>query len=104
MDQDSIALLRLDDDDEAYQLYMQLRAAQLHPEERDLAEQLLKFLDFASVTLSLAELASLLDWHLESQVYPAARWLVLHRRAKIVDVVHPSLKTVFSVPQNFPSP
>ena len=83
---------------------MQLRAAQLHPEERDLAEQLLKFLDFASVTLSLAELASLLDWHLESQVYPAARWLVLHRRAKIVDVVHPSLKTVFSVPQNFPSP
>ncbi|KAJ2961678.1 hypothetical protein NUW54_g14372 [Trametes sanguinea] len=99
------ALLRLDDEDEqGYQLYMQLRAAQLSPEERDLAEQLLRFLDLASVTLSLAEMASLLDWHLESQLYPAVRWLVLHRRAKIVDNVHPSLKTVFSMPQKFPQP
>ncbi|KAI1796991.1 nitrogen permease regulator of amino acid transport activity 3-domain-containing protein [Ganoderma leucocontextum] len=99
------ALLRLDDEDDGqgYQLYMQLRAAQLHPEERELGEQLLKFLDLASVMLSLAEMASLLDWHLESQVYPAVRWLVMHRRAKIVDVVHSSLKTVFSVPQKFPS-
>ncbi|TBU50380.1 nitrogen permease regulator of amino acid transport activity 3-domain-containing protein [Dichomitus squalens] len=100
------ALLRIDDEDDeqGYQLYMQLRAAQLHPEERELAEQLIRFIDLASVMLSLAEMASLLDWHLESQVYPAVRWLVLHRRAKIVDVVHPSLKTVFSVPQRFPSP
>ncbi|CDO74498.1 hypothetical protein BN946_scf184979.g53 [Trametes cinnabarina] len=99
------ALLTLETDDKhGYQLDMQLRAAQLDPEERDLAEQLLRFLDLASVTLSLAEMASLLDWHLESQVYPAVRWLVLHRRAKIVDVVHPSLKTVFSVPQKFPQP
>ena len=100
------ALLRLDDEDDeqGYELYMQLRAAQLHPEERELAEQLLRFIDLASVMLSLAEMASLLDWHLESQVYPAVRWLVMHRRAKIVDVVHPSLKTVFSVPQTFPSP
>ncbi|RPD68440.1 hypothetical protein L226DRAFT_548549 [Lentinus tigrinus ALCF2SS1-7] len=99
------ALLRLDDDDErGYELSMQLRAAQLNPEERELAEQLLKFLDSASVYLSLSDLANLLDWHLESQVYPAVRWLVLHRRAKIVDVVHGSLKTVFSVPQKFPTP
>ncbi|KAI0368797.1 hypothetical protein BV20DRAFT_1053766 [Pilatotrama ljubarskyi] len=100
------ALLRLDDDEseQGYQLLMQLRAAQLNPEERDLAEQLIRFLDLASVMLSLAEMASLLDWHLESQVYPAVRWLVLHRRAKIVDVVHPSLKTVFSIPQQFPAP
>ncbi|KAI0787437.1 nitrogen permease regulator of amino acid transport activity 3-domain-containing protein [Fomes fomentarius] len=106
------ALLRLnhssanasDDDEQGYDLEMQLQAAQINPEERDLAEQLLRFLDLASVTLSLAEMASLLDWHLESQVYPAVRWLVLHRRAKIVDVVHPSLKTVFSVPQKFSSP
>ncbi|KAI8980057.1 nitrogen permease regulator of amino acid transport activity 3-domain-containing protein [Trametes punicea] len=99
------ALLRLDDDGEqGYQLYMQLRAAQLNPDERDLAEQLLRFLELASVTLSLAEMASLLDWHLESQVYPAVRWLVLHRRAKIVDIVHPGLKTVFSVPPKFPQP
>ncbi|KAI0707128.1 nitrogen permease regulator of amino acid transport activity 3-domain-containing protein [Earliella scabrosa] len=98
------ALLRLDDEDEQSELDMQLRAAQLNPEERDLAEQLIRFLDSATVILSLAEMASLLDWHLESQVYPAVRWLVLHRRAKIVDVVNPSLKTVFSVPQKFPSP
>ncbi|KAI0768004.1 nitrogen permease regulator of amino acid transport activity 3-domain-containing protein [Trametes elegans] len=99
------ALLRLDDEGEqGYQLYMQLRAAQLNPEERGLAEQLIRFLDLVSVTLSLAEIASLLDWHLESQVYPAVRWLVLHRRAKIVDVVHSGLKTVFSVPQKFPAP
>ncbi|KAM5537190.1 hypothetical protein V8D89_009123 [Ganoderma adspersum] len=99
------ALLRLDDEDDGqgYQLYMQLRAAQLHPEERELAEQLLKFLELASVNLSLADMASLLDWHLEAQVYPVVRWLVMHRRAKIVDVVHSSLKTVFSVPQKFPS-
>ena len=93
-----------DEDDEGYQLYMQFRAAQLNPEERDLAEQLLKLRDLASVNLSLAEMASLLDLNLETQVYPAVRWLVLHRRAKVVDVVHQSLKTVFSVPQNFPAP
>ncbi|PIL35401.1 hypothetical protein GSI_02127 [Ganoderma sinense ZZ0214-1] len=99
------ALLRLNDEDDGqgYQLYMQLRAAQLHPEERELAEQLLKFLELASVNLSLADMASLLDWHLEAQVYPVVRWLVMHRRAKVVDVVHSSLKTVFSVPQKFPS-
>ena len=100
------ALLRLDDEDDkqGYQLYMQLRTAQLNPEERELAEQLLKFVDLASMMLSLADMASLLDWNLESQVYPAVRWLVLHRRAKIVDVVHSSLKTVFTVPPTFSSP
>lgn len=98
------ALLRLDGDEQGYELYMQLRAAQLNSEERELAEQLLRFLDLASVTLSLADMASLLDWNLDSQVYPAVRWLVLHRRAKVVDVVHPSLKTVFSVPHKFPAP
>ncbi|KAI0671421.1 nitrogen permease regulator of amino acid transport activity 3-domain-containing protein [Trametes maxima] len=99
------ALLRLDEEGEqGYQLYMQLRAAQLNPAERELAEQLIRFLDIASVSLSLAEMASLLDWDLKSQVYPAVRWLVLHRRAKIVDVVHSGLKTVFSVPQKFPAP
>ncbi|KAI0749756.1 nitrogen permease regulator of amino acid transport activity 3-domain-containing protein [Daedaleopsis nitida] len=99
------ALLRLDDEDEqGYELYMQLRTAQLHPEERDLAEQLLRFIDLATVNLSLADMASLLDWNLESQVYPAVRWLVLHRKAKVVDVVHQGLKTVFSIPQKFPEP
>ncbi|KAI0822505.1 nitrogen permease regulator of amino acid transport activity 3-domain-containing protein [Trametes gibbosa] len=100
------ALLRLDDGEgeEGYQLYMHPRATQLNSAERELAEQLLRFLGLASVSLSLAEMSSLLDLHLESQIYPAVRWLVQHRRVKIVDVVHLGLKTVFSVPQKFPAP
>ncbi|KAH9856642.1 nitrogen permease regulator of amino acid transport activity 3-domain-containing protein [Lenzites betulinus] len=100
------ALLRLDDGEgeDGYQLYMHPRAAHLNTAERELAEQLLRFLGLASISLSLAEMSSLLDLHLESQVYPAVRWLVQHRRVKIVDVVHLGLKTVFSVPQKFPAP
>ena len=44
------------------------------------------------------DVASLLDWDLEAQVYPIVRWLVHHRRAKIVDMVHRRLKTVFTLP------
>lgn len=50
---------------------------------------------------SLYDMASLLDWDLESQVYPIVRWLVLHRRAKIVDTVHNGLKTVFTIAPKF---
>jgi nitrogen permease regulator 3-like protein len=49
----------------------------------------------------LAEMGSLLDWDLESQVFPTVRWLVLHRRAKVVDTVHQGLKTVFTLPPKF---
>lgn len=45
------SLLRLDDEAES-ELYMKLRGPQLNPEDRELAEQLLKFLDLASVTLT----------------------------------------------------
>ena len=48
-------------------------------------------------------MASLLDWDLEAQVFPIVRWLVHHRRAKIVDVVHPGLKTIFTLPQQLPA-
>lgn len=48
-------------------------------------------------------MANLLDWDLESQVYPIVRWLVLHRRAKVVDVVHAGLKTAFSLSPKFGS-
>ncbi|KAH8100833.1 nitrogen permease regulator of amino acid transport activity 3-domain-containing protein [Cristinia sonorae] len=98
------ALLRLDNEGEqGYELYLKLRGPQLASQDRELAEQLLKFLDLASITLCLADMASLLDWDLESQVYPTVRWLVHHRRAKIVDVVHPGLKTVFSLPPTLPA-
>ena len=49
-------------------------------------------------------MASLLDWDLEAQVYPIVRWLVHHQRAKIVDMVHRGLKTVFTLPIKFESP
>jgi hypothetical protein len=48
-------------------------------------------------------MASLLDWDLETQVYTAVRWLVQHRRAKVVDIVHSSLKTVYTIPTTFKS-
>lgn len=54
------ALLRLDEDSErGYELYMKLRGPQLNSEDRDLAEQLVRFLDMASVTLWYASLAQL---------------------------------------------
>jgi len=49
-------------------------------------------------------MASLLDWDLVSQVFPTVRWLVHHRRAKVVDIVHPGLKTVFTLPPKFDFP
>jgi hypothetical protein len=49
-------------------------------------------------------MASLLDWDLESQVFPIVRWLVHHRRAKVVDVVHSGLKTVFTLSPKFDEP
>lgn len=54
-----------------------------------------------TVLFRLYDMASLLDWDLEAQVYPIVRWLVLHRRAKIVDTVHNGLKTVFTIAPKF---
>lgn len=122
------SLLRLDDNEQMYELHMKLRGPQLAARDRELAEQLIRFLDQASITLrfvpfpfsffisvqwiyeefyggcSLADMASLLDWDLKLHVYPTVRWLVHHRRAKLVDMVHPTLKTVFSVPARLPAP
>ena len=49
-------------------------------------------------------MASLLDWDLETLIYPTVRWLVHHRRAKVVDIVHPGLRTIFTVPLKFSAP
>ncbi|KAF9223540.1 hypothetical protein BS17DRAFT_782072 [Gyrodon lividus] len=96
--------LLLLDADEALDPYMNLRGPHVRPDERDHANRLIKFLETASVTLSLADMASLLDWDLEAEVYPAVRWLVHHRRAKLVDVVHDGLKTIFTLPPRFDAP
>ncbi|KAG2118576.1 nitrogen permease regulator of amino acid transport activity 3-domain-containing protein [Suillus cothurnatus] len=97
------SLLLLDADQEL-DPYVNLRGSHVHAEERSLAEGLIKFLETVSVTLSLADMASLLDWDLHSQVYPTVRWLVHHRRAKIVDTVHNGLKTIFSIAPKFDKP
>ncbi|KAG6917515.1 hypothetical protein DXG01_002262 [Tephrocybe rancida] len=83
---------------------MKLRGSQVNPEDRTLVEGLVRFLETASVTLSLADMASLLDWDLNFQVMPTVRWLVQHRRAKIVDIVHGGLKSVFTLPTKFERP
>ncbi|KAJ3516543.1 hypothetical protein NLJ89_g1047 [Agrocybe chaxingu] len=74
------------------------------PEDKKLAEGLVRFLETASITLSLFDMANLLDWDLDTQVYPIVKWLILHRRAKVVDVVHAGLKTVFALPPKFNVP
>lgn len=112
-------LLLLDVDNNADVLQQQLDTQ----EEKNLAEGLVRFLETVSVTMSyvavpvllsclliitlflrLAETATLLDWGLETQVYPIVKWLVLHRRAKVVDVIHPGLRTVFALPPKFDAP
>ncbi|THH15777.1 hypothetical protein EW146_g4754 [Bondarzewia mesenterica] len=122
------SLLLLDDpgDKEWMGVDANLRAANVREEDRMLAEQLIVFLKMADVTLScvqayialtshwplvhatlpfsLADMATLLDWDLESQVFPIVRWLVHHRRAKVVDVVDRGLKTVFALPVKIESP
>lgn len=51
------ALLRLDDDKErGYELYMKVRVPQLNSEDRDLAEQLMRFLDMASITFRYTQI------------------------------------------------
>ncbi|KAF5359639.1 hypothetical protein D9756_003129 [Leucocoprinus leucothites] len=84
--------------------FASLKGPYLTQEDRIAAEGLARFLDIVSVTLSLADMASLLDWDLEAQIYPVVRWLVYHRRAKIVDTIHMGLKTAFTVPPRFDQP
>ncbi|KAG6830047.1 hypothetical protein H0H92_002465 [Tricholoma furcatifolium] len=80
------------------------RGSQANSEDRTVIEGLIRFLETASVTLSLADMASLLDWDLESQVLPTVRWLVQHRRAKVVDTIHVGLKTIFALSPKFELP
>ncbi|PPR02600.1 hypothetical protein CVT24_002171 [Panaeolus cyanescens] len=97
------SLLLLDSDSEMDPHHI-LKGPHESAEDRTLAEGLLRFLETASVTLSLADMAISLDWDLETQVYPIVKWLVLHRRAKVVDRVHANLKTVFALPSKFNAP
>ncbi|KAA1467722.1 hypothetical protein DENSPDRAFT_832837 [Dentipellis sp. KUC8613] len=97
----SLLLLDTPEEKDLLDVYTSLRASSVREEDRLLAEQLIKFLEMADVTLSLVDMSSLLDWDLETQVFPIVRWLIHHRRAKVVDIVHRGLKTVFTLPNKF---
>ncbi|KAF7327834.1 hypothetical protein MKEN_00363200 [Mycena kentingensis (nom. inval.)] len=98
------SLLLLDDGPEGIDPLANLRESLVDSGDQSLVDALLKFLEITSITLSLADMASLLDWDLESQIFPTVRWLVHHRRAKIVDTVHPGLRTIFRLPAKFNAP
>ncbi|KAK0227383.1 nitrogen permease regulator of amino acid transport activity 3-domain-containing protein [Armillaria nabsnona] len=83
---------------------LNLRTPHIDGDDHNLIEGLVKFMEIAAVTLSLADMATLLDWDLESQLFPTVRWLVQHRRAKVVDIVHTGLKTLFILPPKLPVP
>ncbi|KAF8525938.1 nitrogen permease regulator of amino acid transport activity 3-domain-containing protein [Hysterangium stoloniferum] len=70
-------------------------------EEDPLATSVSRFLAIASVFISLSEMATILEWDLHKQVYPAVRYLVQRRRAKVVDLVRSSLKSIFTLPPHF---
>ncbi|KIY73207.1 hypothetical protein CYLTODRAFT_342484 [Cylindrobasidium torrendii FP15055 ss-10] len=70
-------------------------------EDMSTVEGLMRFMELADVTLSLGDMASLLDWDYDTQVVPTVRWLVQHRRAKVVDLVQGGMKTVFTLPPQF---
>ncbi|KAJ4476088.1 nitrogen permease regulator of amino acid transport activity 3-domain-containing protein [Lentinula edodes] len=93
----SLLLLDEIDSEQGQEAFANLRSPYITPEDRPVVEGLMRFLDTVNVTLSLADLASLLDWDLETQVFPTVRWLVLYRKAKIVDIINLNLKTVFTL-------
>ncbi|KLO18243.1 hypothetical protein SCHPADRAFT_866880 [Schizopora paradoxa] len=92
------SLLLFDLDEEHNELKRNLNQPGMTPKDQMLAEGLIQFLETVSIFDSLATVAHSLDWDLETQVYPTVRWLVYHRRAKIVDTVHRGLRTVFALP------
>ncbi|TDL21958.1 hypothetical protein BD410DRAFT_840090 [Rickenella mellea] len=98
------SLLIHDMDVEDGDFLMNLRSPGMSPEDQELAEGLIQFLQSASIFDSLAVMADSLAWDLETQVYPTVRWLIEHRKAKIVDTVHRDLKTVFVLPAKLKQP
>lgn len=49
----------------------------------------------------LAEIADSLGWDLEQKVFPIVRWLVYHKKATVVDMVHESLRTTLVLSDKF---
>ncbi|KDQ18776.1 hypothetical protein BOTBODRAFT_170785 [Botryobasidium botryosum FD-172 SS1] len=73
-------------------------------DESDPEDMLRKFIAMADPKLSLSEIATLLELDLNDEIYPMARLLVYHRKAKVIDVVNPDLKNIYAPPAKFDRP
>ncbi|KAF8577795.1 hypothetical protein K439DRAFT_1664082 [Ramaria rubella] len=102
----SLLLLDMDraEDKGKADLLQNLNRPGLTKDERDIAEGFSRFLDSASVFVSLNDMATLLDWDLHKQVFPTVRYLVQRRRAKVVDLVRSSLKSIFTLSPHIETP
>ncbi|KAG9015078.1 hypothetical protein FRB90_004886 [Tulasnella sp. 427] len=70
-------------------------------EHNSAKEPLRRFVAIASPTLSLSDIAALLDLDLQSEVYPMARLLMYNGKAKIIDVIPTSLKNIYVTQPKF---
>ena len=53
--------------------------------------------------LSFADAAALLDWELEAEVIPFARFMIYLKKAKVSSVVHPKLLGIYAPPVTLPT-
>ncbi|CAE6375521.1 unnamed protein product [Rhizoctonia solani] len=63
-----------------------------------------KFLSYVQPTLSLSDIAELSELNLKMDVYPMTRLLLYNRKARIVDVIPPGMKVMYSAAPAFKRP
>ncbi|CAE6503124.1 unnamed protein product [Rhizoctonia solani] len=75
-------------------------------EEEALADEDMfrKFLTFVDPYLSLSDIAELSELNLKLDVYPMTRLLLYNRKARIVDVIPPGMKVMYSAAPAFKRP
>ncbi|KAJ1306246.1 hypothetical protein OPQ81_010950 [Rhizoctonia solani] len=75
-------------------------------EEEALADEDMfrKFLSYVNPTLSLSDIAELSELNLKLDVYPMTRLLLYNRKARIVDVIPPGMKVMYSAAPAFKRP
>ncbi|KAF8721653.1 Nitrogen Permease regulator of amino acid transport 3, partial [Rhizoctonia solani] len=63
-----------------------------------------KFLTFVDPKLSLSDIAELSELNLKVDVYPMTRLLLYNRKARIVDVIPPGMKVIYTAAPAFKRP
>ncbi|CAE6533167.1 unnamed protein product [Rhizoctonia solani] len=63
-----------------------------------------KFLSYVHPTLSLSDIAELSELNLKLDVYPMTRLLLYNRKARIVDIIPPGMKVMYSAAPAFKRP